>query len=230
MNTIVITGTSRGIGKYLAKYYLKLGYRVIGCSRSPSTIEHTRYLHYYLDIGNIKEVEDFVFKIPEKEQTLCLINNAGIASMNSILLTPTESFENILRTNLLGTFNISREFAKIMVRNNYGRIINFSTIAVPMSLEGESAYVSSKAGIEAFTKVMAKELAPYNITVNAVAPTPIETDLIKNVGEDRIQAIINRQVIHRLGKFEDVSNVVEFLLSKHSDFITGQVIYLGGVF
>jgi 3-oxoacyl-[acyl-carrier protein] reductase len=116
-----------------------------------------------------------------------------------------------------------------MIRNNFGRIINFSTVAVPMNLEGEMIYASSKAAVEKLTKIMALELGNYDITVNAVGPSPIETDLIKNVPKNKIQDLINRQGKKRLGECRDIINVIKFFVSKESDFITGQIIYLGGV-
>ena len=116
-----------------------------------------------------------------------------------------------------------------MRRHNFGRIVNLSTVAVPMSLEGESAYVASKSGVEALTKVLARELAEYGITVNALGPSPIETDLIKGVGADKIAKIVNRLALKRLGRVEDVYNVIEFFIRPASDYITGQVIYLGGI-
>jgi 3-oxoacyl-[acyl-carrier protein] reductase len=110
-----------------------------------------------------------------------------------------------------------------------GRIVNFSTVAVPFALEGEAAYVASKAGVVGLTQVLARELGPYGITVNAVGPTPIETDLIRAVPQDKIQSLLRRQAISRLGTFGDVANVVDFFLRPESEFVSGQTVYLGGV-
>ena len=117
-----------------------------------------------------------------------------------------------------------------MLPKKHGRIINFATVATPLRLEGEAAYAASKAAIENFTQVMAKEMGPFGITVNAVGPTPIQTDLIRGVSEEKIADLIGTQCIARLGELQDVSNVTDFLLQEESDFITGQVLYLGGVF
>ncbi|NNL30780.1 MAG: SDR family oxidoreductase, partial [Gemmatimonadetes bacterium] len=110
-----------------------------------------------------------------------------------------------------------------------GRIVNFSTVAVPLALEGEAAYAASKAAVESLTRVLAKELGSMGITVNAVGPTPIDTDLVRGVPEEKIQALVARQAIGRLGRYEDVTNVVDFYLRPESSFVTGQVVYLGGV-
>ena len=107
--------------------------------------------------------------------------------------------------------------------------MNFSTVAVPMNLDGEMIYASSKSAVEKMTKIMAKELASFNITVNAVGPSPIYTDLIKVVPKDKIQELLDKQAIHRLGTFEDLENVIDFFISDKSNFITGQIIYLGGL-
>ncbi|MFW5663396.1 MAG: SDR family oxidoreductase, partial [Bacteroidota bacterium] len=105
----------------------------------------------------------------------------------------------------------------------------FATVATPLKLEGEAAYASSKAAVESLTGVMARELAENGITINAVGPTPIETDLIRSVPKEKMDALINRQAVKRLGEFRDVSNAIDFFLKDESDFITGQVLFLGGV-
>ena len=157
-----------------------------------------------------------------------LINNAGVAAMNHALLTPMDTVERVLGTNVAGTFLLCREAAKLMQRRKFGRIVNFATVATPFKLEGEAIYAASKAAVVTLTHVLARELADYGITVNAVGPTPIETDLIRNVPSEKIDRLIARQAIRRLGEFRDVANVIDFFLRPESDFVTGQVIYLGG--
>ena len=110
-----------------------------------------------------------------------------------------------------------------------GRIINFSTVASGIRLEGEASYAASKAAVANFTQTVAKELGNFGITVNAIAPTPVKTDLIKNVPEDKINKLFEHQAIKRLGEFSDIQNLTDFFLKEESRFITGQVIYLGGV-
>ena len=122
-----------------------------------------------------------------------------------------------------------REAAKLMRRRHYGRIVNISTIAVPMCLEGESIYAASKSAVVTFSRILARELADSGITCNLVAPTPIDTDLIRGVPEEKIDSIVDRLAIKRLGRVEDVANVIDFFVRPESDYITGQVIHLGGM-
>ena len=149
--------------------------------------------------------------------------------MNHSLLTPGSTCDEILNTNVKGTFLICRESAKIMKKRRFGRIVNFSSIAIPMKLEGEALYASSKSAIETFTKIIAFEYSNFGITCNTIAPTPIKTDLIKNVPSEKIKSIVDKLAIKRLGKFEDLSNVIDFFIKPESDYITGQTIYLGGI-
>jgi 3-oxoacyl-[acyl-carrier protein] reductase len=231
MNSVIlITGTSKGIGEYLANYYLGKDNIVVGCSRRASNIDNKNYYHFKLDVTDEKEVIKMVRKVYKDLRKIdVLINNAGIALMNHLIFTPLNKAEDIFKTNFLGTFLLTREVVKIMTKKKFGRIVNFSSIAVPLSIEGEAVYASSKAAIETFTKISAREVSEFNITVNAVAPTPIKTDLIRTLPKEKITKLVNQQAIKRLGTFKDVSNVVDFFIKEESDFITGQIVYLGGV-
>ena len=227
---ILITGTSKGIGYFLANHYLDNGHTVIGCSRSTCHIDHPQYTHFSLDITDEKAVKAMFSAIRKSHGQLdVLVNNAGVAVMNHALLTPKETAVRLTDTNLIACFICCREAAKLMRKKRFGRIVNFSTVAVPLSIAGEALYAASKSGVEAFSKVFAKEVAEFGITVNTIGPTPIETDLIKSVPEEKIQALIAQQGIQRMGTYQDVSNLVDFYISPSSDFITGQCIYLGGV-
>ena len=227
---ILITGTSRGIGRGLAEHYLKNGDTVCGCSRGPATFRHRRYEHWELEVSDEASVVAMVREVVRRHGRIdALVNNAGIAAMNHALLTPAATAQRILATNFQGTFLFCREAGKAMVRRKVGRIVNFTTVATPLRLEGEALYAASKAAVESFTQVLARELGGTGVTVNAVGPTPVPTNLIRNVPETKLKALLARQAIRRLGEVADVANVVDFFLSPRSGFVTGQVLYLGGV-
>ena len=231
MNRIVIvTGSRKGLGYELCRYFLNHGDLVYGCSRRNATIEHPDYSHFSLDVSDETAVVHMVRQIYKKHKRIdVLVNNAGAASMNHFLLTPYSTAQKLMNTNFMGTFLLCREVSKFMVKQGQGRIINYSTVAVPLNLEGELVYSSTKSAVEQLTRVLAAEIGEKGVTVNAVGPTPVSTDLIKNVPEDKINELIQHQSIKRLGKFEDVLNVIEFFIRPESDFVTGQVIYLGGI-
>lgn len=226
---VLITGTSKGIGLALAQWFLSLGYIVVGCSRSACPIQQDNYEHFQVDITDELQVKRLFSTIRKKHKQLdFLINNAGVAAMNHAVLTPLESVERVFSTNVFASFLFCREAVKLMRKNKFGRIVNFSTVAVPFNLEGEAIYAASKSAIETLTKILAKEFAEFGVTVNAIGPSPIQTDLIKNVPADKIENLLNKQSIKRLGEFDDVKNVIEFFTRAESDFITGQIVYLGG--
>jgi len=228
--TILITGNRKGIGRSLTEHYLKNGFNLVGCSRSNTDLVHQNYLHLIGDVTSEEDVKRIVKESKKKFGSIdVLINNAGKASMNHSILTPVSTVKDLFETNYLGTFLFSRECSKLMMKQKFGRIINFSTVAVPMYLEGEMVYASSKSAIETMSKILSKEISRYNITVNVIGPTPILTDLIKVVPKDKVQEILNQQTLKRFGTFDDISNVVDFFISDKSSFITGQKIYLGGL-
>jgi 3-oxoacyl-[acyl-carrier protein] reductase len=227
---IIITGTSKGIGQFLAKSYLQGGDIVVGCSRGQGSIVHKNYRHFSLEVSHEREVIKMVRLVKKEFKRVdILLNNAAIASMNHFLTTSLSTVERIFSTNFIGTFLFSREVAKIMMKQKYGKIINYTTIAVALNLEGEAIYGASKSAIENLTQTIAKELAPFNITVNAIGPTPTQTDLIKAIPKDKIKILLEKQAIKRFATFDDIKNVVDFFVDEKSDFITGQIIYLGGV-
>jgi 3-oxoacyl-[acyl-carrier protein] reductase len=226
----LITGTRVGIGKFLAQHYAASGHCVVGCSRGPVDWEARNYEHHVCDVIDENVVRSLFLTIRKKYGRLDhLINNAGTASMNHTLLTPISTVHRLLDTNVVGTFLFSREAAKIMKNRGYGRIVNFTSVAVAMKLPGEAAYVASKAAVLSLTQVMAYELADFGITVNAVGPVPIETDLIRAVPKEKIMKLIERQAVRRLGRFEDIVNIVDFFLRRESEMVTGQNLFLGGV-
>lgn len=228
--TILITGTSKGIGKYLAESYLAEHYNVAGCSRTKGVIQHDQYTHYSLDVGDEKSVVHMVRDVQRVYKRIdVLLNNAGIAGMNHFVSTPYDTLNRIFSTNVFGTFLFMREVGKVMVRQKSGSIVNFATIATPLHLAGEAAYAASKAAVIHLTRTAAKEFGDFGITVNAVGPTPIRTDLTRTIPKDKVDILIQKQALKRYGLFEDVKNVIDFFINEKSRFITGQTLYLGGI-
>ena len=225
----LVTGSRRGIGRHIAGHLVARGYSVVGCSPHTADWELEGYEHEVADVGSEEHVVALLRGIRKRHGGLSvLVNNAGAASMNHVLTTPGETVERIVRTNLTGTILVSRESAKLMMPGRWGRIVNLSTIAVPLRLEGEAIYASAKAGVEVFTRILARELAPLGITVNAIGPAPTPTDLTRGVPSEALEALIGRLAVKRPGTIADVTNVLDFLLRRESDTVTGQIIYLGG--
>lgn len=226
---VLITGTSRGIGRDLVEHFLQKGCLVVGCARGPSPEADPNYTHYQLDVTDEAAVAAMMRDVGRLHGRLdVLVNNAGIASMNLALTTPGRTAERLMETNFLGTFLVAKEGAKLMLRRRYGRIINLSTVAVPLRLEGESIYAASKSAILTFTQVLAKELARYKITCNVVGPGPIKTDLIAGVPEAKLKELLDQLPIKEFCTTADVINAVDFFARPESHAITGQVLYLGG--
>jgi 3-oxoacyl-[acyl-carrier protein] reductase len=227
---VLISGTTKGIGRALVEHYTGKDCQVIGCSRSPFEGEFPNYRHHCLDVADESAVKDMFAQIRKTEKRLdVLINNAGIASMNHSLLTPMTTVNKIIQTNFIGTFLLCREAARLMQSHRYGRIVNFATVAVPLKLEGEAIYAASKAAVISLTQILAREFAEFGVTVNAVGPAPIKTDLIRGVPLEKLEVLIARQAIKRYGETRDVIQVIDFFINPASDFVTGQVIFLGGV-
>lgn len=227
---VLITGTRKGIGRFLVQHFVHKGAIVEGCSRESPDWKLERYTHHIADVADEAQVKAMISSIHKRHGRLdIVVNNAGIASMNHILLTPATTVDRIMATNFRGTFLVCRESAKLMKRRRYGRIVNVGTVAVPMRLAGEAIYAASKNAITSLTQILAHELAEFGITCNVVGPTPIDTDLIRAVPKEKIDRLVDKLAIKRLGRFEDVANVIDFFVRPESDYITGQVIYLGGM-
>lgn len=225
----LVTGSRKGLGKFIAQQLVARGYLVVGCSRASADWTLDGYHHIQADVGDEQQVKAAVAQIRRTHGRLdVVVNNAGIASLNHFLMVPASTIDRVIATNFRGAWLVSREAAKLMMRARYGRIVNLTTVAVPMRIPGEALYAASKAAVETLTRVLAHELGEFGITVNAVGPTPIDTDLIQKVPATSIQAIIDDLAIKRKGRPNDVMNVVDFLIRPESDYVTGQVIYLGG--
>lgn len=227
---IVITGTRKGIGKHLAETYAKRGFIVEGCSRGGAGFEAENYTHHSVDVADEKGVKAMITSVAKRHGRIdVVINNAAIATMNHVLLTPAATSNRMLEVNVTGTLLVCRDAAKVMMRRRYGRIINFTTIVAPIALAGEAIYAASKSAVVTLTRILAFELGQWGITCNSFGATPIMTDMIKGVPQDKINAVVQNLAIKRLGSNEDCVNVCDFFMSPTSDNITGQVLYLGGI-
>ena len=227
---MIITGTRKGIGRFLAETYAKRGYIVEGCSRGDAGFEAENYTHHHVDVADERAVRGMVANVVKRHGRVDIVlNNAAVASMNHVLLTPAKASNRMMEVNVTGTMLFCRETAKFMIKRKYGRIVNFTTIVAPIALAGEAVYAASKAAVVTFTRILAFELGQWNITCNSFGATPIMTDMIKGVPKDKVDAVVNNLAVKRLGTYEDCSNVCDFFISRASDNITGQVIYLGGV-
>jgi 3-oxoacyl-[acyl-carrier protein] reductase len=227
---ILVTGASRGLGLALVEHFVAMGDRVIGCSSQPGSAEPPGHQHLRADVTSDAEVGQLFTKVRAELGGLdVLINNAGIASMNPVALTPADRARHVVDVSVLGTFLCSRAALRLLRSSSSPRIVNVSSVAVPLRLEGEAVYAAAKAAVESFTRVMAKEVGPLGITCNAVGPCPVPTKLTKAVPSEKMAALIARQAIPRWGTTADVVNVVEFFLNPASGMVTGQVVYLGGI-
>ena len=229
MPNAIITGTSRGLGRALAEKLLNEGWNVWGFSRTLSKIKHERFSEHLIDITDETAVQSAVSLVNQNSPGIdLLINNAGAASMNALLLTPAKTAEALMRLNYFGTFHTLQAVGKLMVRQRHGLIINITTVAVPIALAGEAAYVASKAAVDALTQVAAKELQSQGITVIGLGFGPLDTALTKAVGKEKL-ALINQ----RIGRPEGttLNEAVDFIFEKLNSktLATGHLYYFGKI-
>jgi 3-oxoacyl-[acyl-carrier protein] reductase len=227
---ILITGGGRGLGHALAAHCVARGDVVSTCSRSEiSLLDAARHRHYVADISDAVQVEALFASVRADVGYLdALVNNAGTASMNVVALTPPDAVRRVMRINAEGPMLATHFAVRLLRRSPAARIVNVSTVAVPLRLAGEAVYAASKSAIETFTRVTARELGALGITCNAVGPSPIRTDLLRGVPANRLDKLIAEQAVPRWATVEDFVNVVEFFLAPASGMVTGQVVYLGG--
>ena len=235
----IITGSSRGIGKEIAINLAKNGCNIYLISRSINDLEAVKneILSNYkvkvnaisLDISNFEDVNKTFESIISKENSIdFLINNAGITKDNLIMRMSSEDWKKVIDINLNGYFNCSKSIIKQMIKQKNGKIINISSIIGQKGNAGQSNYAASKAGIIGLTKSLAKEVGSRNINVNAIAPGYIETDMTDSLNDQSKQDFLNSIPLKRFGKTEEVANLVCFLCSNLSNYITGQVINIDG--
>ncbi len=227
MKKIIVSGCSSGIGYFLAENIIQSGYKVIGLARNEPKEKYS-FDFEKCDIRNLDSVKSFFSKIKKDKDIYGLLNVAGVASMNLLASTPEKTINNIINTNLIGTIYCVKEVIPCFVRSRVGRIINFSSFAVKIGLQGESVYVASKAGVEGFTRSIARELAPLNVTVNCISPGPIQTKLTSKVPSSYIDKVIKQQIIDKQCTKEDILKCTKLILNKESDKITGENFIIGG--
>ena len=238
--TAVITGASRGIGRAVAKELAKQGASVvINYARSEkeaaqladeikSETGKTSLLVQF-DVSNEVEVSKGFEKIfSTSDKVEILVNNAGIALDGLLVRTKSEDWDKTIAVNLSGVFYCSKAVTKQMMKQRYGRIVNLSSVIGLTGNGGQTAYSASKSAIFGFTKSLARELGSRGVTVNAVAPGYIETDMTKEIKDENAKALLAQIPLGRLGSAQDVADAVYFLSSPQSAYITGEILSVNG--
>ncbi len=226
----LVTGSRRGVGRLVTEHLLALGATVVGFARGGATIEHPAYAHYQVDIVNPIAVQRAFLSVAKTIGPVqIVINNAAVLTSQYAMIMPIAAAEEMLQVNLLGTFIVSREAAKMMRRTKWGRIINIGSMAASLEPIGDSIYAATKAGSTTLANVLAKELGPLGVTCNTLAITAIDSEMLAQLPHDKVEAIIERLPIPRFAEPDDILNVIDFLVSTRSNYITAQTIWLGGV-
>jgi 3-oxoacyl-[acyl-carrier protein] reductase len=236
--TVVVTGASRGIGRAVSIYYAQNGFNVcICCRKNSEMLEKVRQeilnygvecIAYTGDIGNFQKCETFFKLIAQSYSKIdILVNNAGISHIGLLQDMSPDEWHNIVEANLTSVFNCCKLAIPIMLSRHAGKIVNISSVWGCVGASTEVAYSATKGGINSFTKALAKELAPSNIQVNAIACGIIDTDMNGFLNDDELQSILDEVPAGRIGKPEDVAKLA-FDITNTSDYLTGQVIKLDG--
>ena len=237
--TVFVTGASRGIGKEVALKFAENGYNVvINYVSSKTNVEElktefenkgVKALIMQADVTDKDAIETLVKKAIEEFGSIdVLVNNAGITKDNLLMRMSDEEFDKVIEVNLKGTYIVTKAVTKYMMKKRKGSIINLSSVVGVAGNAGQCNYAASKAGIIGFTKSVAKELASRNIRSNAVAPGFIETDMTAVLSDEVKENIHNQIPLKRMGNAREVANVIYFLGSNESSYITGQVINVDG--
>ena len=236
--TVVVTGASRGIGRAVSIYYAQNGFNVcICCRKNSEMLEKVRQeilnygvdcIAYTGDIGNFQKCETFFKLIAQSYSKIdILVNNAGISHIGLLQDMSPDEWHNIVEANLTSVFNCCKLAIPIMLSRHAGKIVNISSVWGCVGASTEVAYSATKGGINSFTKALAKELAPSNIQVNAIACGIIDTDMNGFLNDDELQSVLDEVPAGRIGKPEDVAKLA-FDITNTSDYLTGQVIKLDG--
>ena len=234
----LVTGASRGIGKAIASQLATDGYRVFGTATTDSGAEKiTEYLALLggkglgliLDVSNPDEINSLITNISaEFGAPYILVNNAAITQDNLAMRMKPEEWDSVISTNLTSIFHTSKACIRGMMKAKEGRIVNITSVVGVTGNAGQINYSAAKAGMIGFTKSLAIEIASRNITVNAVAPGFIDTDMTKGLLEEHKNALLNMIPMHRMGHAQEVADTVSFLVSDKAAYITGQTIHVNG--
>ena len=232
LKKILITGASRGIGKGIALKSKEKGYKVLGTSTTKEGVElinENGIQGLQLNLSKQESIESFIkILIQEHADIDVLVNNAGITKDNIVLRMTEDEWMDVLNVNLNGAFKISKIVLKFMVKKRWGRIINITSTSASTGNRGQANYAAAKAGVEAFSKSLAKEVGSRGITVNAIAPGYIQTDMTEVINEKVKEEILSQIPLARFGKPEEISQLVDFLISDEASYITGQTIHVNG--
>ena len=232
MKTALVTGATRGIGKAIAEKLKADNYKVLGTATSDSggdTLNSNDIEGYLLDLNSKDSIVNFWSKLESDNKTISvLVNNAGITRDNIILRMSDEEWSDIMNVHLYGTFQLSKRALKMMLKNKWGRIINISSASASIGNRGQSNYAAAKAGVEAFTESLAKEVGKRDITINAVAPGFISTDMTENNKGVNADYLVKEIPLGRFGKPEEVASLISFMCSDGASYITGQTIHING--
>lgn len=239
MKVAVVTGASRGIGKACAIKLGSEGYTVV-VNYNSNEAKAQEVLDtiianggsgmiYKADVANLNEVKAMMRDVnKEYGQIDVLVNNAGITKDNLMLRMTPEDFMDVINTNLASTFYMCKLVSKLMMKKKSGKIINMASVVGLHGNAGQANYAASKGGVIAMTKSLAKELAARNITVNAIAPGFIETDMTNVLSDGVKEAILNSIPLHKMGNVDDIANMVSYLAGDMGSYITGQIISVDG--
>tara|TARA_B100000965_G_scaffold94013_1_gene76755 strand:- start:3 stop:719 length:717 start_codon:yes stop_codon:yes gene_type:complete len=228
---VFISGASRGIGRSIANHFAENDYMVIGTSRNKFKFDNKseKLIPIKLDVTSREDVKTCFNDLKSKDLLPdILINNAGITSDQLFLKMTDDDWDNVIKTNLTGTYNLTKVFIKNMIKNKNGRIINISSVAGLMGNPGQVNYASSKSALNGFTKSLAKEIGSRNITVNSIAPGFIDTDMTSFLDDNARKKIIKDIPLKRFGEASDIAELALFLASKEASYITGQTISIDG--
>jgi len=232
MKTALITGASRGIGNAIALHLKNEGYRVLGTATSSagvSKLEEEGIEGLVLDLNSAESKEKLWEQVEKKEiQTSVLVNNAGITRDNIVLRMSEDEWLDIMNVNLNSTFYLSKKVLKMMLKLKWGRIINITSTSASIGNKGQSNYSAAKAGVEAFTKSLAREVGSRNITINSIAPGFIDTDMTQQSDGVNTDELIKEIPLGRFGKPDEVAHLASFLCSEEASYITGQIIHING--